>query len=983
MSDNLGVINDAGIRVEEVPVKTEVIPSSVGNSAFLGLFEKGSTTELNQPVGSDDFVRQMGSYVSWSQDPDVGIDFYDHAKGAGAGYFNRITDGTDIKSARTIYGMELESVIPFQAKTGVRSEVMTATAKSSGRWGGKKADYSGLLLNTGALTNTTIDISNAYPALLKNQLKDGWLILTGNANKVRKILSNTVGGICLIESDQKMLDEFVGTDYSFFIYLENKDSAGLDKGVDIVLKAGKVDFDYNFGMDIKQHGKLVNTFPDLSMDVTDEDSAENLVNDKSDNYEVDLDVTWEGSITPQSRPGVAYIPTAIAQNSITVRILDYDIIIGTANGYLSDVSYGTAVIEDVLQIDFSSPTAFTVTSLIFKNLIAGTVGSTWTSGHTQGIDFKINTGTLAFANGNRMIIHVRPMIVNAMKDSLVYPDAFGSNRRFNSRCTDNTKDTMNFRSLTDLRTICTLATAGTVEGTVAGTSVAAVVTGSVDSATFDTTTNKTLEYEINGILKTPISVTSGATTPIATVISDLNAGFGGLIVATMASTNKVRLTMAAAGALSSFKILDGNLNIALGYTDNQTFTGTTTFDTTTNKTFNWGCEGVGQTPIVVTSGGTTPIATIITDLNTGFAGKLIATYTTAYKIVITHASCGHKFYFKVLAGNLNTGLGFTDNQTFTGVDGTVVRIECPISLKGGYDGIEDIDDQDYINEFDVDNSKFNDLSGKHLGEIKVCACSRTTLAVQQALLVYAKANKWSPRIIFPTTVVTNQAAEEFVNSTFGRDGCYSIIYPSFGYYQEPVTKIGTKLTCLSGAIMGIEARYARDWEGFHKASTDTKAILEKLKSLQVLDRDIKGEFLSPLGIQYVKRQSTSYCIWGDENPAVNMKTDDRWKHKREVMNHYIRTIFESYDDKVFAINDTSLWGEIKNSLCTFFDDEVRKGALVKKGAYEPYYIKVDAENNPAYSQDQGKVIVEIGVTIVNCAKQIIFRIGPSASVVEV
>jgi hypothetical protein len=291
--------------------------------------------------------------------------------------------------------------------------------------------------------------------------------------------------------------------------------------------------------------------------------------------------------------------------------------------------------------------------------------------------------------------------------------------------------------------------------------IVAKATGTVGATIFNTTTNYTFEYSVDGIVQTPIDVTAGATTAIATIVGELNTGFAGLLIASISTGNKITITHADTDTASSFEILDGNLNSVIGFTDdtqyetnwntslqvkngftsfpltnkqikfkvwlltdsstvtpqfmgirfiykgiydfytdiiNQSLVdeiknnihpvgkiqlrkldtpttaatitgsiGSTTFDTTTNKTFEYELNGVVKTSIVVTSGATTPIATIITDLNTGFSGLIVASATVENKVKLTHSSLGSPYTFKVLAGTLNDAVGLTDNVTYAGI----------------------------------------------------------------------------------------------------------------------------------------------------------------------------------------------------------------------------------------------------------------------------------------------------------------------------
>jgi len=110
--------------------------------------------------------------------------------------------------------------------------------------------------------------------------------------------------------------------------------------------------------------------------------------------------------------------------------------------------------------------------------------------------------------------------------------------------------------------------------------------GSVGAATFDTSVNDTLEIGTAAGVFTAISVTSGAATPIATIVADLNAGFlaNNLPFVAEASTdagtlNQVRInttTLGPSATLYTDTFAGGStLNTPLGLTDGASLTGLT------------------------------------------------------------------------------------------------------------------------------------------------------------------------------------------------------------------------------------------------------------------------------------------------------------------------------------------------------------------------------------------------------------------------
>ena len=77
---------------------------------------------------------------------------------------------------------------------------------------------------------------------------------------------------------------------------------------------------------------------------------------------------------------------------------------------------------------------------------------------------------------------------------------------------------------------------------------------------------------------------------------------------------------------------------------------------------------------------------------------------------------------------------------------------------------------------------------------------------------------------------------------------------------------------------------------------------------------------------------------------------------------------------VFEPNSPALWQRIIRSVGDFLYNQWREGALFGETAKQAFFVKCDAELNPASVREAGQVITEIGVAIVKPAEFVIFRI---------
>jgi hypothetical protein len=86
-------------------------------------------------------------------------------------------------------------------------------------------------------------------------------------------------------------------------------------------------------------------------------------------------------------------------------------------------------------------------------------------------------------------------------------------------------------------------------------------------------------------------------------------------------------------------------------------------------------------------------------------------------------------------------------------------------------------------------------------------------------------------------------------------------------------------------------------------------------------------------------------------------------------------IMEGTQFAVFEPNDQKLWEGLKRTISAFLRGLWRDGALFGVTADQAFFVKCDSETNPPDSIDQGKVVVEVGISPVKPAEFVIFRIS--------
>lgn len=432
----------------------------------------------------------------------------------------------------------------------------------------------------------------------------------------------------------------------------------------------------------------------------------------------------------------------------------------------------------------------------------------------------------------------------------------------------------------------------------------------------------------------------------------------------------------------------GNATFALGavtdamleQTLTLTFTSATAFNVTSDKLGALGSGTLGVAFVspnkyvpgfTATAGGTPMVAsdTIAVRFKPFLKDELIGGFVYPDKVNSPRTR------FRIVANDHNT-ITVAAGSDMTGVGATSdeFMVACLRELAGGRDGIADLTDAHYTQQaFDTTASPFNQLSGKGLGLVKLATPGVTATAVQKAGAAYVEAKNLQYRYEIPDTTVTEAGAEAYVDTTLGRNNYVVVSFPSYGYVADPEGNAGMKLVTLTGQIHGRESSIAKDFDGYHKAAAGIDATLPKVLKLPTGDVALDEEFLNPLGINVIKKARGNFILWGDRTLSVD--SEWRFKHQREMMTHYERTLIESFDFIIFAINDEREQAVALTSLRGFFLPEWRKRALRGKTFAEAATIKIDNENNTDATRGDGDLFADISLKLADTVERFRIRIS--------
>ena len=136
--------------------------------------------------------------------------------------------------------------------------------------------------------------------------------------------------------------------------------------------------------------------------------------------------------------------------------------------------------------------------------------------------------------------------------------------------------------------------------------------------------------------------------------------------------------------------------------------------------------------------------------------------------------------------------------------------------------------------------------------------------------------------------------------------------------------------------------------------------------------------LYPVGVNCLRSfPGRGIRLWGAR--TMSMNPNYRYVNVQRLLLTLVRWAERFMIDLVHEPNDPLLWGRVRDRVGTYCYDLYQQGALQGITPEEAFFIKCDAENNPAAVREEGRLICEVGLAPVVPAEFIVVRITKSAS----
>jgi phage tail sheath protein FI len=252
-------------------------------------------------------------------------------------------------------------------------------------------------------------------------------------------------------------------------------------------------------------------------------------------------------------------------------------------------------------------------------------------------------------------------------------------------------------------------------------------------------------------------------------------------------------------------------------------------------------------------------------------------------------------------------------------------------------------------------------------------------AVQTSLIAHCEQQGNRMAVLDAPPGMSPQEVREWRNDDAMYSSPFAALYYPWFTVENPLGKNGDReiLVPPSGHVAGVWARVDES-RGVWKAPAN-----ETIRGLLTLERPItKTEqgLLNPSGINCIRPFGTrGVRIWGARTLAP---PEGEWRYinVRRLFNMIETTILDGTQWAVFEPNDITLWEGVSRTLTGFLTGLWQAGALFGASADQAFYVKCDAETNPPESIDEGKLVVEVGISPVKPAEFVIFRISQQKQV---
>jgi len=203
-----------------------------------------------------------------------------------------------------------------------------------------------------------------------------------------------------------------------------------------------------------------------------------------------------------------------------------------------------------------------------------------------------------------------------------------------------------------------------------------------------------------------------------------------------------------------------------------------------------------------------------------------------------------------------------------------------------------------------------------------------------------------------------------------RSSTHAALYYPWVTVAHPID--GSRVSVPPAAMVtGIWAR-SDNSRGVIKAPANE--VIRSALDLEIRISKPQQELLNPQGVNCLRFfPGPGFQVWG----ARTISEDPEWKYLsiRRYFNYLEKSIDEGTQWVVFEINGPALWTAVRHTIEGFLLTEWRSGALLGAKPEQGFFVRCDASTMTSDDLDNGRLVVQIGVSAARPAEFVIFRIS--------
>jgi hypothetical protein len=196
---------------------------------------------------------------------------------------------------------------------------------------------------------------------------------------------------------------------------------------------------------------------------------------------------------------------------------------------------------------------------------------------------------------------------------------------------------------------------------------------------------------------------------------------------------------------------------------------------------------------------------------------------------------------------------------------------------------------------------------------------------------------------------------------------------------DPLLKV-TRPFPPSGFVSGLYASMDAS-RGVWKAPAGIEASLTGQVGLTHVLNDLQNGTLNVQAINCLRNfRVYGDVVWGSRTLRGNDQVGSQWKYVpiRRLALFLEESLYEGTQWVVFEPNDEPLWSQIRLNIGAFMQGLFLQGAFAGTAPQQAYFVKCDAENNPAASVAQGIVHITVGFAPLYPAEFVVIQIAQLA-----